>query len=128
MTRSLLVLAAFFVLLVSSAQAVSYPPASPEPTTVKEEEMMKVGDKLYLFHSGTADVKEAIRINDVLTVFRESPKELAAEVASTGKVKIIATVGDYYFEAEVVEGSVGFGNLAVKSNTACLITGRAKRR
>lgn len=128
MKKSLLLLVAILVSVVSAAQAVSYPPVSQEPAPVREEDVMKAGDKLLLFHSGTPDVTESIRTGDLLTVFHDNPGDLAAEVTPTGKVKILSTVGDYYFEAEVVEGSVGPGNIAVKGNAGCLVTGRGKRK
>ncbi len=37
---------------------------------VKSEVVMKVGNKVHLFHSGTPDVKK-IFLNDVVTVYRE---------------------------------------------------------
>jgi hypothetical protein len=116
------------LLMTSSLQAVSYPPSSMEPTYLKDEEVMKVGSKLHMFHSGTQDVKSAIVVHDVLTVYREYPPDISGATKETGKVRVTATLGDYYFEAEVIEGYVQPGSIALKGTVACLITTRLKAR
>jgi hypothetical protein len=113
-------------LLASSLHAVSYPPSVEEPTYLKDQDYMKVGAKVHLFHSGTADVRSTIKIDDVLTVYREYPPDISGISRESGKVKIIGHLGDYYFEGVVVEGYVIPGYLAVKGSVACLITTRFK--
>jgi hypothetical protein len=78
----------------------------------------KTGAHVYLFHSGTEDIKNAIRINDVLTVYRESP---CCNLKETGKIKIVSFTGDNYMKAEVVEGVIKPGDIAKKGTIAGLI-------
>jgi len=114
------------LLLATPVLAVSYPPSVEEPTYLKDQEVMRVGAKVHLFHSGTADVRSAIKVGDLLTVNREYPPDISGLSTASGKVKVIGTLGDYYFEGEVVEGFVEPGYLALKGTTACLITTRFK--
>ena len=104
--------------------AVSYPPAAKEPPPQKDEEVMRAGVKVHLFHSGTADVRSAVRVNDVLVVYRELPPDLPGKPVEAGKVRIVAVLGDYYFEGELIEGYAEPGYLALKGPVACLITTR----
>jgi len=106
--------------------AVSYPLPEPEQTYPIEVDVMKVGVKVHMFHSGTEDVKRAIKINDVLTVLRKYPPELSGSTMESGKVRVVATLGDYYFVGEVIEGFAEPGYLAVKGRVGCRITTRLK--
>ena len=101
--------------------AVTYPFPEKEPSHVKVEAAMTVGTKIYLFHSGTDDVKNAIKVNDVLTVYREYPPDFSLESMEAGKVRILFPLGDYYYKGEVVEGAVQPGYLAKKGTVACFI-------
>jgi hypothetical protein len=102
--------------------AVSYPLPEPEQTYPIEVDVMKVGVKVYMFHSGTEDVKRAIKINDVLTVLREYPPEISGGTRESGKVRVV------YFVGEVIEGFAEPGYLAVKGKVGCLITTRFKQK
>jgi|SRR6185369_17731356 len=126
MKRVLVLFLAVPLLLATPVHAVSYQPSGQEPGYLKDHEVMKVGAKLHLFHSGTEDVRNAIKINDVLTVYREYPPDISGIAKESGRVKIIASLGDYYFEGEVIEGYAEPGYLAVKGIVACLITTRFK--
>lgn len=123
-----LLLLSLAIFLASPLYAVSYPPSVQEPTYLKEEEVMTVGAKVYLFHSGTQDVHATINIGDVLTVYHEYPPDLWTATKQTGKVKVISTIGNYYFEGYVIEGGVQPGSLALKGTTACIITTRLKQK
>ena len=81
---------------------------------------------MHLFHSGTADVRSAIKIHDVLTVYREYPPDISGISKPAGKIKIIDTLGDYYYVGEVVDGYAEPGYLALKGGVACLVTTRVK--
>ena len=113
-------------LLAAPLHAVSYPPSVEEPTYLKDQDYMKVGAQVHLFHSGTQDVRATIKVGDVLSAFKEYPPDISGLSKASGKVRIIGTLGDYYFEGEVVEGYVEPGYLALKGTTACLITTRFK--
>jgi len=89
---------------------------------------MRTGARVHLFHSGTQDVRSSIKAGDLLTAYREYPPDISGLATASGKVKVIGTLGDYYFEGEVVEGFVEPGYLALKGTTACLITTRFKAK
>ncbi|NVN91556.1 MAG: hypothetical protein HXX11_13275 [Desulfuromonadales bacterium] len=110
------------VVVTSSLHAVTYPFPENEPAYLKEEAVMKVGTKLYLFQSGTQDVKKSIHVNDILVVYREYPPNLSLETRVTGKIKIISCRGKYFYEAEVIEGEVHPNDLAIKGSAAFIIT------
>jgi len=88
---------------------------------IKNEIIMKVGNKVHLFHSGTADVKKEICLNDVVTVYRESGGAKNPQSKEVGKVKVLSYVGEHYFEAEVVGGEVKVGDIAKKESASCLV-------
>ena len=92
------------------------------------EEVLTVGAKVYMFHSGTHDVQSAIRIGDVLTVYHDYPPDPLAATKQTGMVKVISTIGNYYFLGHVIEGVVQPGSLAMKGTTACIITFQPKQK
>ncbi|ABB31795.1 hypothetical protein GeomeDRAFT_0123 [Geobacter metallireducens RCH3] len=87
----------------------------------KSEVVMKVGNKVHLFHSGTADVKKEICPNDVITVYREIGGAKNPKSIEVGQVKVLSYVSAHYFEAEVVKGEVKPGDIAMKESAACLI-------
>ncbi len=120
LTLFLLLMAPLF--MTSSPHAVTYHFPEHEPAYLKNETVMKIGTKLYLLHSGTEDVKKAINVNDILIVFQEYPPDFSMENRETGKVKIISSLGGYYFEAEVIAGEMQPGYLAKKGTVACFIT------
>jgi hypothetical protein len=126
MKKLLFLFLAIPLFLAHPLHAVSYPPG--EPTYLKDEDVMRVGAKVYLFHSGTDDVKHALKLNDVLTVYREYPPDISALSKESGKVRVIATLGDYYLVGEVIEGYAEPGYLAIKGTVACFITTRLKPR
>lgn len=116
------------MLLVFSALAAA-PMAAYAAGTVKSEVVMKEGNKVHLFHSGTQEVKKEICLNDVIPVYRDVPAgyrtaKLADQVKTlkeVGKVKVLSYAGDHYFEAEVVEGRVRPGDVAKKEAAYCLV-------
>lgn len=110
------------LIMTSSIHAVTYPFPGNEPAYIKDESVMKVGTKLYLFHSGTEEVKRTIRINDVLAVYREYPPGFSLDAREVGKVRILSILGEYFFEGEVIEGAIQPGYVAIKGSVACYIT------
>ena len=126
MKKVLFFLLAVPLFLAVPLHATSYVPLANEPPFLKDEDVMRVGARVYMFHSGTQDVRNAIKINDVLTVHREYPPDLSGINRPSGKVRVVATYGDYYLESEVIEGYAEPGYLAIKGTVACLITLRIK--
>ena len=87
---------------------------------VKSEVIMKTGNKVHLFHSGTADVKKEVCIGDTLTVYRATGKDLL-EQKEVGQVKVLGYAGKHYFEAEVLKGEIKPGDIAQKGTASCLV-------
>ena len=114
-------LLAALLFLPTTLHAVVYPFPEKESHILKEEAVMTVGAKLYLFHSGTAEIRNAINVHDVLSVYREYPSDISAEQKEVGKVKVIAPLGYYYFSGEVIGGEVKAGDLARKGTVASFI-------
>lgn len=103
------------------AVAVISPAAVFAKEKVKSEVVMKEGKKVHLFHSGTADVKKDICLNDVIPVYRETPSGSHVNVKEVGQVKVLSYVGEHYFEAEVVKGEIKVGDVAKKEGAYCLV-------
>ncbi len=100
------------------ANAVS---PSPIPGVLEERTAQGIkvkGETVCLFQSGTADVKKAISVNDVLPVYRESESHEFKEV---GKIKVLSYAGEDYLKGEVVEGELKVGDIAKKGDAASLI-------
>jgi hypothetical protein len=101
-----------------TAVAASYLPAFFYHQNDISETVIKVGQTVYLFHSGTEDVKRTIHVNDVLIVYRISP---TCEVKKAGTIKVISNIADTYFKSEVVEGEIRPNDIAKKGNVSCLV-------
>lgn len=88
---------------------------------IKGEVVMKEGSIVHLFHSGTADVKKEICLDDVIPVYREYMAGGHSTSKEVGKVKVLSYVGEHYFEAKVVEGAIKVGDVAKKETASCLV-------
>jgi hypothetical protein len=112
------------VLLILSAgvphlvPAVSWSPLQGEREEKAAKGIMVKGTVVCLFQSGTADVKKAINVNDILPVYREGKSH---ELKEAGKIKVLSYVGEDYLKGEVVEGELKAGDIAKKGNAASLI-------
>lgn len=85
----------------------------------KSEVVMKMGNKLHLFHSGKVDAQKEIAIGDTITVYREVGKTPTAK--EVGQVKVLSFIGEHYFEAEIVKGEIKVGDIAKKDATSLLV-------
>jgi hypothetical protein len=121
----LLILAALLILPVT-LHAVAYPFTEKKSYYLNEELVIPVGAKLYLFHSGTDEIRKTIHENDTLTVYREYPPDFSVEPREVGKVKVLSPLGDYYLNGEVIGGEVKAGDLAKKGTVACFIISTGK--
>jgi len=100
------------------AYAVSYPVLEEQRDEKIAEGIMKVGDAVCLFQSGTADVKKAIAIGDILVIYREGSKR---ELKEVGKIKVLSYSGEDYLKGRVVEGEIKAGDIAKKGDVASLV-------
>ncbi len=104
--------------LPSRANAVSPSPIPGEREEKVAQGIRVRGETVCLFQSGTADVKKAISIGDVLVVYRESKSH---ELREVGKIKVLSYVGEDYLKSEVVEGELTPGDIAKKGDVASLV-------
>ena len=79
---------------------------------------MKSGQEVYLFHSGTDDVKKTVQVGDILTIFRITP---TCEIREVGKIKTVVYIGETYLKGKVIEGEIKPDDIAKKGNVACLV-------
>jgi hypothetical protein len=86
----------------------------------KSEVVMKMGNKVHLFHSGKADAQKEIAIGDVITVYREYGKT-SQQKKEVGQVKVLSFIGEHYFEAEIIKGEIKVGDIAKKDATSLLV-------
>ena len=100
------------------ANAVSWSPLQEEREEKPDKGIMLKGAVVCLFQSGTADVKKAINIDDILSVYRENKSHQLKEV---GKIKVLSYVGEDYLKGEVTEGEVRAGDIARKEEVASLV-------
>jgi hypothetical protein len=98
--------------------AVSYPPPPLYHRQNRGETVMKVGQTVYMFHSGTDDVRKTIHANDILTVYRINT---SCEVNPVGIIKVLSYIGETYIKAEVLEGEIMPDDIAKKGNVSCLV-------
>ncbi len=99
-----------------TAFAVSYP-VQLYHEEVRHDKFVK-GDTLYMFHSGTEDIKKTIHVNDTLAVYRTSP---SCEATPIGIIKVISFVGDNYIKGEVFAGEIKPDDIARKDKVSCLV-------
>jgi len=85
----------------------------------KGEVVMKMGNKVHLFHSSKVEAQKEIAVGEVLPVFRESVK--GQQEKEVGQVKVTSFVGQHYFEAEIIKGQVKVGDVAKKADSAYLV-------
>ena len=114
-----------FILSIFGMLAISALPAYAAKT-FKSEVVKMSGDNLYLFHSGTQDVKKEFCLNDVIPVYREVAKGWPirgyggfVSHREVGEIKILSYAGDHSFNAQVVDGSVQVGDVAEKVGSNC---------
>lgn len=84
----------------------------------RSEVVMKMGDKVRLFHSGNVEAQKEIAINDVLQVYRITGKNRLEKVI--GEVKVLSFEGEHYFVAQIIKGEFRIGDLAKKGDTSLL--------
>jgi len=116
--KLLVVLLISFVALPQLVNAVSWSPVQEEREEKATKGIMVKGAVVCLFQSGTADVKKAINVNDVLSVYRESKSH---ELKEVGKIKVLSFVGEDYLKGEVIEGELKAGDIAKKGAVASLV-------
>jgi len=100
------------------SEAVSFSPFPEEREEKAAKGIMEKGAMVCLFQSGTADVKKAISINNILVVYREGSNH---ELQEVGKIKVLSYSGEDYLKGLVVEGGIKSGDIAKKGDAASLV-------
>lgn len=95
-------------LMVSSA-ALTHAQKQPEKIKVKIES--KAGDEVTLFYGGSGNIKEEFPVGEVMGVYARNMAFGLNENVRIGKVKILGYGGETFIEAQVVEGTVGPGDV-----------------
>lgn len=85
----------------------------------KNEVVMKMGNKVHLFHSSKVEVQKDIALNEILPVYRSTGK--SNTMKEVGAVKVLSYSGEHYFEAEIEKGEIKVGDTAVKNSSALLV-------
>jgi hypothetical protein len=117
-SRLIMILFLLAVLNPLAAVAGTYMPTYFYHQKEISETVMKIGQIVFLFHSGTEDVKRTIHVNDILVVYRISP---SCEVKTVGRIKVISNIGDTYLKGVVIEGEIRPNDIAKKGNVSCLV-------
>lgn len=86
---------------------------------VKNEIVMKMGNKVHLFHSSNVEAQKDIAVNEVLPVYRVIGK--SAQQKEVGAVKVLTFIDEHYFEAEIIKGEIKVGDIAKKDGTSFLV-------
>jgi hypothetical protein len=83
-----------------------------------DQKTMKKGDAVYLFYSGTADVRNTIHVHDVLTVYHI---DASCQMEQVGTIKILSYLGETYLTGEVLDGEIRANDIARKNGVSCLV-------
>ena len=90
-----------------AASAVSYTPP-----------LYRLRGIVYMFHSGTDEIKKTIHSNDILVVYRI---ESSCGLKEIGKVRVVSYIGETYLKGEIIEGDIRPDDIAKKGGISCLI-------
>ena len=105
-----------FLAIVVLLSGISPAQAKKEPEKIKVKVTMKTGDEVTFFYGGSDDIKQVFPVGEVVKVYEKvrawrSPGFYLTESDRIGKVKILEHIGDNYFRAQVVEGTVKAGDV-----------------
>ena len=96
--------------------ATSFDPLPREQETAARE--ISPGETVFLFHSGTPEVRRSLKIGDVLGVFRVGRD---GSIRSVGGIRATAFVGEFCLRGEVIEGRILQQDVAEKNRTYLLV-------
>ena len=115
-TRTYAAILFIWAVAASTASAVSYQPGLFHRQDVAGT--FSRGETVYLFHSGTADVRAAVGRGDILTVYRT---DSTCRVTEAGKIRAVVYEGETYLKAEVVEGEIRRDDIARKGGISFIV-------
>lgn len=111
--------AAVFMMIVSlplTVSATSYMPFFHSQD--RAGAVMKPGEDVYLFHSGTDDIRKTVLANDVLVVYRI---DSSCEVREVGMIQATAYIGETYLRGQVIKGEIRQDDIAKKGKISFLV-------
>jgi hypothetical protein len=114
-------IAILITIVALAAGTIASSGSGVEAQEVMSKLVMKAGQKVWLFHSGTPDVKKEICLNDIIPVYREKKLGNNYKVEEVGKIKVLSYEGRNYFEAVVVSGEARVGDIATLNAVSCLV-------
>jgi hypothetical protein len=107
------------VIALALIAALPLSAAAAADKSAKSEVVMKMGNKVHLFHSGKVSAQTEIAVGDMLPVYRIYGKN--QQEKEVGQVKVLSFIGEHYFEAEITKGDVKSGDIAKKADSALLV-------
>jgi len=102
---------AIFVAIAIMVSGVALTYAQKQPQKVKVKIEMKAGDEVTLFYGGGGSIKEEFPIGEVMGVYSRDRAFGLNENVRIGKVKILGYGGETFVKAQVVEGTIGPGDV-----------------
>jgi hypothetical protein len=95
---------------------------SYDPMPHGEGAELGAGATVFLFHSGTEEVRRSLAVGEVLEVTR--PGENGAS-RTVGKIRVAAPAGAVCVRGEVLEGGIHLHDLAGREGVYCLVVPEA---
>jgi hypothetical protein len=99
-----------------TAFATSYQP--PLFHRQYDQRPLMKGDVVYLFHSGTEDVRNTIHVHDVLSVYHI---DASCQMEQVGTIEILSYLGETYLTGQVLGGEIRANDIATKNGVSCLV-------
>lgn len=97
------------IAIMASGATLAYAQQQPKKVKVKIE--MREGDEATLFYGGGGNIKEVFPEGCVLKVYARNRAFGLNENVRIGKVKIVGYEGDNFIKVQVVEGTIGPGDV-----------------
>lgn len=87
---------------------------------VRVAEIAEVGDTVHLYYAKSKKAKEEFCPEAVVPVYRMGEGYYLSKT-EVGKIRVTKELGERHIEAEVIEGSVMAGDIAMQPNSECLL-------
>lgn len=88
---------------------------------LKAGNILNIGDQATFLYNGTEGVKDVICTGETIPVYKETPVFGLVKKTEVGAVKVLSYKGDDRFLAQVVEGRLTNGDVALKQSATCLL-------
>lgn len=88
---------------------------------VKPGSVVNIGDQAPFMYDGAEGVKQVICAGEIMPVFKETSVLGLTKRTEVGAVKVLSYTGDNRFTAQVVEGRLSTGDVAMKDSARCML-------